>query len=563
MKSLLGKLLAGLLPLMVLTVVLVVVIFWKVGDLDSSVANAFQLNKLFAKIQSLNLQTYRALSEGDHDAFQNLRGEYEVSLEAFKGYIKNLSQSEQQLLQEYIGALENALSTLSGNGGMNVGIFVDLNARAQKVLDEIDSAQLGHFKSAKSMISILAVASIAVLVAVLIWLPRSITIPVKKVGTVIQNISDGKLDVEIEEIKSKDEVGQMAEAIERLRQRLQEIITGIQRSSEITSSAAQQLSATVQQLSASLNTVAGNTGKLQQSTQENAATMEEITASTEEFSATADSNAQNAQKMLEESNAITKELEQTTEIIKQNKEKAQQAEEVSRKTQESLKKLEEEQTTEIIKQNKEEAQQAEEVSRKTQESLKKLEELAANITSITETISAIAEQTNLLALNAAIEAARAGESGKGFAVVADEIRKLAEESKTAAEKIGEILGTIRSEIDSTAQHMEESIEAIGAATLAVEQSLQSFEVVDKVVRALQEIVENVAASAEEQGATAQEMAAAVSRLNELIQNASQVTEEINSAIQEANAALEEISASSEELSGTAQELNGALSYFEV
>jgi len=530
MKSLLGKLLAGLLPVMVLTVVLVVVIFWKVGDLDSSVANAFQLNKLFAKIQSLNLQTYRALSEGDHDAFQNLRGEYEVSLEAFKGYIKNLSQSEQQLLQEYIGALENALSTLSGNGGMNVGIFVDLNARAQKVLDEIDSAQLGHFKSAKSMISILAVASIAVLVAVLIWLPRSITIPVKKVGTVIQNISDGKLDVEIEEIKSKDEVGQMAEAIEKLRQRLQEIITGIQRSSEITSSAAQQLSATVQQLSASLNTVAGNTGKLQQSTQENAATMEEITASTEEFSATADSNAQNAQKMLEESNAITKELEQTTEIIKQNKEKAQQAEEVSRKTQESL---------------------------------KKLEELAANITSITETISAIAEQTNLLALNAAIEAARAGESGKGFAVVADEIRKLAEESKTAAEKIGEILGTIRSEIDSTAQHMEESIEAIGAATLAVEQSLQSFEVVDKVVRALQEIVENVAASAEEQGATAQEMAAAVSRLNELIQNASQVTEEINSAIQEANAALEEISASSEELSGTAQELNGALSYFEV
>lgn len=523
MKSLLGKLLAGLLPVMVLTVVLVVVIFWKVGDLDSSVANAFQLNKLFAKIQSLNLQTYRALSEGDHDAFQNLRGEYEVSLEAFKGYIKNLSQSEQQLLQEYIGALENALSTLSGNGGMNVGIFVDLNARAQKVLDEINSAQLGHFKSAKSMISILAAASIAVLVAVLIWLPRSITIPVKKVGTVIQNISDGKLDVEIEEIKSKDEVGQMAQAIERLRQRLQEIITGIQRSSEITSSAAQQLSA-------SLNTVAGNMGKLQQSTQENAPTMEEITASTEEFSATADSNAQNAQKMLEESSAITKELEQTTEIIKQNKE---------------------------------EAQQAEEVSRKTQESLKKLEELAANITSITETISTIAEQTNLLALNAAIEAARAGESGKGFAVVADEIRKLAEESKTAAEKIGEILGSIRSEIDSTAQHMEESVEATRAATLAVERSLQSFEVVDKVVRALQEIVENVAASAEERGATAQELAAAVSRLNELIQNASQATEEINSAIQEANAALEEISASSEELSSTAQELNDALSYFEV
>ena len=530
MKSLLGKLSAGLLPVVVLTAILVAVTFWKLGDLDSSVANAFQLNKLFARIQSLNLQTYRALSEGDHDAFQNLRKEYEASLEAFRGYIKNLSQNEQKLLQEYIGALENALSTLSESAGMNVGIFLDLNAGAQKVLDEINSAQLKHFKDARSLISILAAASIVALVVVLIWLPRSITIPIKKIGTLIQNLSDGKLNIEIEKMKSKDEVGQMAQAMERLRRRLQEIINGIQRSSEVTSSSSQQLSATVQQLSASLNTVAGNMGKLQQATTDNAATMEEITASIEEFSATADSNAQNAQKMLEKSEAITKELEQTTETIKQSREKTQQAEEINRKTQESL---------------------------------KKLEELAANITSITETISSIAEQTNLLALNAAIEAARAGESGKGFAVVADEIRKLAEESKTAAEKIGEILGSIRSEIDSTAQYMEESVEATRVVTLTVEQVLRSFEVVDRVVRALQEVVESVAASAEEQGATAQEMASAVNKLNELIQNASQATEEINSAIQEANAALEEISASSEELSDTAQELSNALNYFKV
>ena len=60
-------------------------------------------------------------------------------------------------------------------------------------------------------------------------------------------------------------------------------------------------------------------------------------------------------------------------------------------------------------------------------------------------ITGLAEQTNLLALNAAIEAARAGEQGKGFAVVAEEVRKLAEESQTAAASISTLIGEIQHE----------------------------------------------------------------------------------------------------------------------
>ena len=89
-----------------------------------------------------------------------------------------------------------------------------------------------------------------------------------------------------------------------------------------------------------------------------------------------------------------------------------------------------------------------------------LSEFIQSISSTIGTVEDISEQTNLLALNAAVEAARAGEHGKGFAVVAGEIRKLADESKQATNKITSLITDIQQTTNSTVIATEEGTKEI-------------------------------------------------------------------------------------------------------
>lgn len=89
------------------------------------------------------------------------------------------------------------------------------------------------------------------------------------------------------------------------------------------------------------------------------------------------------------------------------------------------------------------------------EQITHLNEQIGQITGISSLVANLANETNMLALNAAVEAVRAGEKGKGFSVVASEIRKLADESKKSASKIGALVQDIQTAMNSTVMVTDE------------------------------------------------------------------------------------------------------------
>lgn len=98
----------------------------------------------------------------------------------------------------------------------------------------------------------------------------------------------------------------------------------------------------------------------------------------------------------------------------------------------------------------------------------KIEESSKEITNIIELINEIAEQTNLLSLNASIESARAGEAGKGFSIVAGEIRKLAEKSSNAANRIQELINNNNKIIQEGALLSKDTLNTLKEISMANE-----------------------------------------------------------------------------------------------
>lgn len=192
-----------------------------------------------------------------------------------------------------------------------------------------------------------------------------------------------------------------------------------------------------------------------------------------------------------------------------------------------------------------------------------LGEKSRQIGQIVEVITNIAGQTNLLALNAAIEAARAGEQGRGFAVVADEVRKLAEQSQTAAKEIAQIIGAIQNETSLTVQAMSKSSTEVNEGVRVVKASKEAFEGVYSDVKSVKEQVENIVLLVDKQQGGSAQVGHSINDIADCAKINSNSSQEVAAASEEQNASVQEIVAAVAGLARMASELQEVVSKFKV
>jgi methyl-accepting chemotaxis protein len=306
---------------------------------------------------------------------------------------------------------------------------------------------------------LLVVAFAGIIVSFLIG--RNISRPVVAMSKAMRELAVGNFEVQLPGLERRDEVGQMAHAVEEFKVQAiakaeRETAEREQKSRELASARRAEL----HNLADGFETAVGNI-------------IENVGAASTEL--------ENSAVILTKSSAATQQL--STVVAAASEETSSNVQSVASATEEMAGSINEigRQVADSNRITNEAVDQAE----KTDSRIAELSLAASRIGDVTKLITTIAEQTNLLALNATIEAARAGDAGRGFAVVAQEVKALAAQTAKATSEI------------ST------QITGMQAAT---QDSVLAIKEISGTIGRVSEIAAAIAAAIEEQGAATQEIA---------------------------------------------------------
>ncbi|MBL4931800.1 methyl-accepting chemotaxis protein [Clostridium paridis] len=192
-----------------------------------------------------------------------------------------------------------------------------------------------------------------------------------------------------------------------------------------------------------------------------------------------------------------------------------------------------------------------------------LEAQSNKISEIISIISQISEQTNLLALNAAIEAARAGEAGKGFSVVAEEIRKLAEDTNTSLQDIGNLI----KDMNIKTKNVVSAVNAAGEkVSVGVSKSDEVKLSIDKIIDSIQStfsMLSDITDGVTTQAASLEEMTATIEDISMTIDSGLNVSNDIQEKLNTQENLFTKIDKTSGELVTLSEDMNKLTKIFKV
>ena len=312
------------------------------------------------------------------------------------------------------------------------------------------------------MLSVLACPAIALAIAGVAIIARSVTKPIADITNITQAVAAGNSSIVIPFNDRSDEIGALARSISVFQNAMrtnEDLNRTVLNDANLRARRQQQMSNEIANFSAEVEATLAELGRISD---------EMLSASTQ--LATAADNASGKTARAEEA---------SSEASANVRDIASAADELSASVNEIDRQ---------VAQSNAIANKAVNEVESTNIAVKELDEAAARIGDVVKLITDIAEQTNLLALNATIEAARAGEAGRGFAVVAGEVKALAGQTSRATEEIGsQIAGMQR----------------------ATQRSIAAITGIEHTIREIGNISSAIAAAVTEQGAATQEIARGV------------------------------------------------------
>ncbi|MCW5827944.1 MAG: methyl-accepting chemotaxis protein [Deltaproteobacteria bacterium] len=347
-----------------------------------------------------------------------------------------------------------------------------------------------------------------------------------------KRVTAGKLDqpVALAPGRPDDEITEVAEAIDRLRENIKALVNQIQGTARSLSTSTHNLSATAEQMSSS--------------TAEIASTMADISRGTESQSALVETTTKSMREMVEA-------LKMTDRSARDGEASATLAAKTARESSE-LARQAVDKMADVFARVEASAKLVVEFSNKTKQ-----------VNKIVDVISGIAQKTTLLSLNATIEAARAGEYGRGFAVVADEIRKLAESTTTSAEAISDLIEGIDAESRRVFESMQTSITMIEKGRVDITTVGNSLEAIVASVAESESLAKQISDFATGQTDQSQRMLKAIEDIQKVAENVAAATMEISASTQEQTSSMQQMAKSAQDLSRMAETLKMLANRFQV